>query len=50
MPKMVDWIWIESNPHSIHRHMDWIWIEFYQSVDWIRLKNYNPQNHGSDMD
>ena len=51
MRKMVDWIWIESNPHPIRRRMDWIciesnlhpirrcidwiWIEFYQSVDWI---------------
>ena len=66
MHKMVDCIWIESNPHPIRRRMDWIciesnlhpirrcmdwiWIEFYQSVDWIGLKNYNPQNHGSDMD
>ena len=48
--RRMDWIWIESNPHPICRCMDWIWIEFYQSVDWIGLKNYNPQNHGSDMD
>ena len=49
--RRMDWIWIESNPHSIRRCMDWIWIwiEFYQSVDLIGLKNYNPQNHGYDM-
>lgn len=48
--RRMDWIWIESNPHLIRRCMDWIWIEFNQSVDWIRLKNYNPQNCGLDMD
>ena len=48
--KCMDWIWIESNPHPICRRMNWIWIEFNQSVDWIGLKNYNPQNCGSDMD
>ena len=48
--KMMNWIWIESNPHPIRKHMDWIWIEFNQSVDWIELKIHNPQNHGLDMD